>query len=174
MTGKLIFKEFKKPITLIVFVFVLLLIVVIIRFMRRDKRKARREIKAMEAELIFQSEKDKSIYERAAKTFDIDERSARICDQVAKSVNGAFGGGLFGNDNEETIILHLNRLAGANSIACADYFFKRYSKKKNPNIAYDSISTLNLMEWNKIKENLRDPLMAHAKLKGVPKRDLYF
>jgi hypothetical protein len=169
-----ILKEFKKPITLIVFIFVLLIVIGIIRYMRKDKRLAKQQVKAMEAELIFQAEKDKGIYEKAGETFGVDATVARICDQVAKGVAGAFGSGAFGNDNEESIILQLNRLGGAKSIACADFFFKKYSKKTNPNIAFDSISTLSLMEWKRIKETLRDPLLAHAKLKGSPSRDYYF
>jgi glucose uptake protein GlcU len=169
-----ILKEFKKPITIMVTVLLILLVVVIIRFMNRNKRQARQKAKALESELTFQAEKDKTVYQSAANTFEIDESTARICDQIAMAVNGAFGSGMFGNDNEATIIQQLNRLGGIKSIKCADFFYKKYSKKVNPNIAFDAIGTLNVMEWKQIKEFLKEPLISYAKIKGVPNRDIYF
>jgi hypothetical protein len=167
-------KEFKKPITIAMVALIVIVIVAIVRFMRRDKRKAKQEAKAQQQELILLEEKNKTVYEQAAATFDIQISSARICDSVAMNINGAFGSGLFGNDDEQTIIRELNRLAGPKTIACADFFFKKYNRKPNPNIAFDSLNTLNRFEWGKIKEDLKGPLKAHAKKKGNLSFDWYF
>lgn len=169
-----ILSEFKKPISLGIGVLILLFVVVIIRYMRRDKRAAKKQVKAMEAELEFQNQKDKTVYTKAAETYNITAESARICDQIAMAINGAFGGGMLGNDNEDTIILQLNRLAGPKTIKCADFFYKKYSRKSNPNIAYDSIATLNRLEWGKVKDSLKENLLAHARIKGEPHFDIYF
>jgi preprotein translocase subunit YajC len=167
-------REFKKPITLAALALIVIIIVAIVRFMRRDKRAEKQKAKELERELQALAEKDKIVYPKAAEIYGVTERDARICDDVAKNINGAFGSGLLGNDDEALIIRQLNRLGGPKSIACADFFYKKYRNKSNPNIAYDSLETLNLNEWAQVKEPLREPLKIHARLKGEPKFDVYF
>ncbi len=170
-----------NPVVIVYTVVGLVILIVAVRIMRKPKRKAKeeeekmkREAERMEKELKFIEEKEQKVYDQAAATFALTVNSVRICDQVALAVAGAFGRGILGNDEEEIMVKQINRLAGPKTIQCADYFYKKYSHKNNPNIAYDVINTLNPLEWNQLKEDLKAPLMAYARLKGEPKVDWYF
>lgn len=173
--GQVIGGVISNPTFILYFVVALVVLIVAVRFMRKDKRKAKQQAKAEEQQLILQQKRDKTVYAKAAETFGIDERSARLCDDIAMRVNGALNPGTFGNDNEAEIIKQLNRLAGTKTIKCADFFYKKYQRRiQNPNIAFDGLNTLNLAERKSIKAELMPYLEAHAKLKGTPGRDLYF
>lgn len=169
--GQFIGGVISNPTFILYFVVAVILFVIGIRFIRKDKREAKARAKVEQDRIRDVIEREETVYPQASNAFGLSEESVKICDDIAFKINGALGF----NDNEEIIIRQLNRLAGPKSIKCADFFFKSYRKGKTPpNIAFDAIDTLNYFEWNKVKEDLKQHLLSHARLKGEPSIDLYF
>lgn len=173
--GQFISGVISNPTFILYFVIALVLFIIVIRWLRKDKRAAKAAAKALEQRVEEVAAREKDLYPKIAVTFGIDEQSAKYCDDIAYKINGAIAKGIFKEDDEETILQNLKRLGGAKTIRCADFFFREYHKNTNndPNIAYDSLSTLTRSQYATINPDLQTALMNHARLKGEPSFDLF-
>ena len=163
-----------NPTFVLYFVIAIVIFIIAIRWIRKDKREAKARAKQIEEQLLLAEATKETVVPRAAKVFELEEDSVRICNEVALNINGLLAKGVFKNVDESEVIYQLKRLAGPKTVRCADFFFKQYHKaNKSPNIAYDSLSVLNKSEFNQLKDEVKAALLSHARLKGEPDFDIF-